>query len=142
MVFLGSCDQKASKAADTPVAEEKVEKNISHLQVDISGMTCEIGCARLIQSKLYKADGVQFARVSFEDSTGVLTYDANRISPEEIQKVIEAAGGGDLYTVRDMRQIQELPALDESGEASQEASQEASKEVSDDASNGKSAIAD
>ena len=82
------------------------------MKVDISGMTCEIGCARLIQSNLYKAEGIEFAKVSFEDSTGVLTYDANRISPEEIQKVIEGAGGGDLYTVKEMQAIEELPTLE------------------------------
>lgn len=91
---------------------EVLEKNISHMKVDISGMTCEIGCARLIQSNLYKAEGIEFAKVSFEDSTGVLTYDANRISPEEIQKVIEGAGGGDLYTVKEMQAIEELPTLE------------------------------
>ena len=74
-------------------------------------MTCEIGCARLIQSKLYKAEGVNYAKISFEDSSGVVRFDENRISENEIKKVIEKTGGGDLYTVVSMKQSKILDSV-------------------------------
>jgi Cu+-exporting ATPase len=68
-------------------------------------MTCEIGCAKLIQSKLYKTDGVTFAEVHFADSSGVVTYDANRLSERDLVQAVEKAGGGDLYTVSSIEPV-------------------------------------
>ena len=68
-------------------------------------MTCEIGCARLIQSKLYKADGISYAKVSFEDSSGVVRYDQNRIDREKIKGIIEKTAGGEIYTVTSIEEI-------------------------------------
>ena len=76
------------------------EADLKSVEVEISGMTCEIGCARLIQSKLYKNSAVSYAQVSFEDSLGVVTYDANRLSEEQLTEIIEKTGGGDLYSVK------------------------------------------
>ena len=112
LIFLGACEQKPKGEEHSDVPQKEMAKNISHLQVDISGMTCEIGCARLIQSKLYKAEGIEFAKVSFEDSLGIMTYDANRISVEDIRAVIEGAGGGDLYRVKEVHQLEALPSLE------------------------------
>jgi len=89
-------------------AEKVVAANLHHIKVDIKGMTCEIGCARLIQSKLYKADGISFAKVSFEDSTGIISYDQNRINAEEIKTVIENAAGGDIYSVVSIEEIDDI----------------------------------
>ena len=69
MLFFISCEskreskQKSKEAIETNV----VAQNLQQVKVDIKGMTCEIGCARLIQSKLYRADGVTYAKISFED---------------------------------------------------------------------------
>lgn len=92
-VIFVSCQGKDSK-------EEPVTADIRTVEIDISGMTCEIGCAKLIQSKLYKTEGVSFAEVSFSDSTGVVSFDANRLTENDLKKVVEAAGGGELYRVR------------------------------------------
>ena len=88
----------SSKSSEVKVTEA-VSQDLKQVKAEIKGMTCEIGCARLIQSKLYKTEGVTFASVSFSDSSGVITYDANRISAEDLRAVIEDAGGGDIYTV-------------------------------------------
>ena len=85
--------------------EKNISENLKNLEVQIDGMTCEIGCARLIQSKLYKAEGIKFAQVSFEDSLGIITYDANRISQTEIKDVIQNVAGGDLYRVVTVNEV-------------------------------------
>lgn len=100
------------------VNESKVEKQtevvkqlpakLVSVEVEIEGMTCEIGCARLIQSKLYKTEGVKFAKVSFEEKNGIITFDSNQITNEDITNVIEKIAGGDLYKVVEIEKVEEL----------------------------------
>lgn len=113
ILFFASCESSKNKGQQKLVNEEtkEVAERVQEVKVEISGMTCEIGCARLIQSKLYKADGVKYARISFEDSSGVIRYDENRISENEIKKVIERTAGGDLYSVMSMEQVQVLDSV-------------------------------
>ena len=104
--FFISCNVKNEKKADSQVeVNEELPKDLTNIEIEITGMTCEIGCARLIQSKLYKTDGVSFAEVSFEKGNGKITYDANRISNEELKKIIENIAGGDLYQVGRMDEV-------------------------------------
>ncbi len=86
--------------------EKPIVENLKNVEVQIRGMTCEIGCARLIQSKLYKTEGIKFAKVSFKDSLGNITYDANMISNTEIKNIIQNVAGGDLYKVVDMNEVE------------------------------------
>ena len=107
MLFFISCETKRESKEESKEALETnvVAQNLQQVKVDIKGMTCEIGCARLIQSKLYKADGVTFAKISFEDSSGIVKFDQNRISEEGIKKIIEKTAGGDLYSVAAIYEI-------------------------------------
>jgi len=106
-VFLISCNVGSEKKADHQVVEVKKDlpKKMSNIEVEITGMTCEIGCAKLIQSKLYKTEGVSFAEVSFKNANGKITYDANKISNGELKKIIENIAGGDLYKVGEMDEV-------------------------------------
>lgn len=78
---------------------QNVATNLQSFQVDIEGMTCEIGCAKLIQSKLYKIEGVSYAKIDFEHTNGIITYDSNKLNEQTIVNNIEAIAGGDLYSV-------------------------------------------
>ncbi len=108
ILFFASCDSKKSgEQGQVETTEQKlVAEDLHQVKVDIKGMTCEIGCARLIQSKLYKADGVSFAKVSFEDSSGVVSFDQNRISQDEIKQIIERTAGGEIYSVASIEEIE------------------------------------
>ena len=101
-----SRNEEKKELIESKETTELVAQDLHEIKVDIKGMTCEIGCAKLIQSKLYKADGVTFAEVSFQDSSGIVKFDQNRISEEEIKNVIEGAAGGGIYSVAS---IEELP---------------------------------
>ena len=108
ILFFASCDTKKSKEKREVESNEQklMAKDLQQIKVAINGMTCEIGCARLIQSKLYKAEGVSFAKVSFEDSSGVVRFDQNRINEEEIKQIIERKAGGEIYTVTSIDQVE------------------------------------
>ena len=107
VLFFISCESRKETKPNMKEASETnvVAQNLKQVKVDIKGMTCEIGCARLIQSKLYKAEGVTFAKISFEDSSGIVKFDQNRISEEGIKKIIEKTAGGDIYSVAGIHEI-------------------------------------
>jgi copper chaperone CopZ len=75
--------------------EKEVKKETVSLA--ISGMTCEIGCAKTIQSKLSKKEGVLGAKVVFTDSIANIEFDANKTSKEDLIAFVGAIAGGELY---------------------------------------------
>ena len=99
-----SCNVSNEKKVDSIEIEVNKEeaKNLTNLEVEITGMTCEIGCARTIQSKLSKTEGVKFAEINFEKKNGIVEYDANKVSEKDIVNVVEQIAGGDLYKVTDV----------------------------------------
>jgi len=90
-----------------------VVKSIQHLEVNIEGMTCEIGCAKLIESKVHKLEGITYSKVSFENKIGQFTFDANKISREELTKNINGIAGGDLYKVASSQIVNEFSSTTE-----------------------------
>ena len=107
VLFFISCESKGESKQESKQALEKnvVAQDLRQVKVDIKGMTCEIGCARLIQSKLYKTDGVTFAKISFEDSSGIVSFDQNRIGEDDIKAIIEKTAGGDIYSVTGIQKM-------------------------------------
>jgi len=79
------------------VKKEKLPVKKENVSLAISGMTCEIGCARTIQSKLSKKEGVLNAKVIFTDSIANIEYDANTVSKEDLASFVSGIAGGELY---------------------------------------------
>ena len=100
-IFVFSCSETTKKPTSKKEVKNTKEMaaNYKSLEVDIEGMTCEIGCARTIQSKLSKMDGVVYSKVNFEAKKGQFTYDANKLSENDIVQKINGIAGGDLYKV-------------------------------------------
>ena len=86
---LVGCKNEVKKDV-LPVKKENVS-------LAISGMTCEIGCAKTIQSKLSKKEGVLNAKVVFTDSVANIEYDANTTSKNDLVAFVDGIAGGDLY---------------------------------------------
>lgn len=84
MIF-GSC-QNTNKAPKIVTSE-----------FNITGMTCAIGCAKTIESKIAQVAGVKTAKVDFEAKKGTFTYDENTISSKEIQQNINNLVDGKTY---------------------------------------------
>ncbi|MDA9339695.1 cation transporter [Polaribacter sp.] len=79
--------------------KEIKKENVS---LAISGMTCEIGCAKTIQSKLTKKEGVLAAKVVFTDSIATIEFDANTLSKKDLITFVDGIAGGDLYTASEI----------------------------------------
>ena len=106
-VFLFSCntDKKQSVLEKFNVKKDEVAANYKSIEVDIEGMTCEIGCARTIESKLSKFNGVTYSNVSFEAKKGQFTFDSNKISQEDIISKITGIAGGEIYSISKTKEI-------------------------------------
>ena len=81
----------------TQIESELVVANPQKIVLNISGMTCEIGCAKFIQSKLSKKEGVLEAKVIFTDSIANVEFDANRISKQELIALVNGLADGEMY---------------------------------------------
>ncbi len=83
--------------------EQKKDIKKAEATLAISGMTCEIGCAKTIQSKLSKKEGVLNASVIFNDSIAKISYDANATSKKELIAFIDGIAGGELYKAKESK---------------------------------------
>ncbi len=90
------------------VTKPAIAASYKSIEVDIEGMTCEIGCARTIQSKLSKVDGVTYSKVNFEAKKGQFTYDENKLKKEDIITKINGIAGGDLYKVTKVTKLKKF----------------------------------
>ncbi len=111
-----SCDNKVkekdskiiSKNNSSEIVKEDSTTTYAKTEFQISGMTCEIGCARLIQSRLSKTNGVKTIKVVFEDSIGYIEYDKTKLSNKKIKQIVENIAGGDIYTVKKINEVSEF----------------------------------
>jgi len=112
--LLFSC--KSDNAKNSSTKNKTEQKNaivkLEKMEFHIKGMTCEIGCARLIQSKLSKKEGIKTAKVSFHDSIGMVEFDSNKLSQKDIIAVVEDIADGDLYKVKSKKIVTDFSIVD------------------------------
>ena len=105
-IFAVSCKQEATSEVKegTAVKTEVLAENLEIASMNIEGMTCEVGCAKLIEGKLTGAAGVTEAKVDFESKIATVTFDKTQQTIASLTKVVEKTGGGDLYKVVDINE--------------------------------------
>lgn len=69
----------------------------------IDGMTCAMGCAKTIETKLSHLEGVQKATVDFDKKQATVEFDATVQTPEKLTKAVESAADGETYKVSEMK---------------------------------------
>lgn len=80
-------------------ATSEITANLETASISIEGMTCQMGCANAIESKLGNLEGVKEAKVDFENKTATVSFDATKQTPESLTKTVEGVAGGDTYKV-------------------------------------------
>lgn len=88
-----------AEVADTMQTETAA--NTATTTFTIEGMTCPMGCAKTIENKLAGLDGVQEAKVDYDNKTATISYDAAKQSPEKIVETVEGIADG-AYKVSDV----------------------------------------
>ncbi len=96
-----SCDTNQNK--DT--SNNSTESKFKSVELGISGMTCEVGCAKTIESKISKMKGVRYSKVSFNDSIGYFTYNTNLTSLKTIITKIDGIADGKTYKVIESKEV-------------------------------------
>ena len=91
-----SCKQKGPevKTIEVTVPQEIVlnTEALVKSELQITGMTCAIGCAASIEKKLKATPGIQSATVSFESELAQIVFDPNWIQDQELSTVVQSVG--------------------------------------------------
>ncbi len=89
---------------DKPVAK-KLDPNATYAKAEfkIDGMTCAMGCAKTIEKKMAKMDGVKSAKVDFERELAMVEYDEAMVTPKSLEETVAKAG--ESYKVKDMHNV-------------------------------------
>ncbi|WP_293870694.1 heavy metal-associated domain-containing protein [Flavobacterium sp.] len=93
----------SSEATSISKKESSVVAKPETASFKIDGMTCAIGCAKTIETKLAKMGGVQKATVDFDKKKATVVFDAAVLTPEKITKAVESTGDGETYKVSEMK---------------------------------------
>lgn len=109
-LLLVSCKNENNSSTEEIEAIEQdttntIVANPKTASFEIEGMTCEVGCANLIEGKLNKLDGITEAKVDFKTKTATVIYDADKVNQEKITKTVEAIAGGELYKVTKVAKV-------------------------------------
>lgn len=69
----------------------------------IEGMTCAMGCAKTIEKKMAKMEGVKSAVVDFDRQLAMVEYDNAKVTPVSLEKTVTSVA--DTYKVKDMKTV-------------------------------------
>jgi len=86
-------------ATDTTMVKETAA-NLEKASFKIEGMSCAIGCAKVIESKLAGLDGVENATVNFDTKEATVSFDPAKQNKEKLVKTVEGIADG-AYKVSD-----------------------------------------
>ena len=115
-VVVMACKNEAQPEVKTVETEVNSEVNTSEAkQLDpnatyakaefgIEGMTCAMGCAKTIEKKIAKMDGVKSAKVDFEKEIAMVEYDEAKVTTNSLEEAVAKAG--DTYKVKGMKTVE------------------------------------
>ena len=113
VITLFACKNETSpevKTVDVAVQDKEVsaalDPNATYAKVEfgIEGMTCAMGCAKSIEKKMAKMEGVKSATVDFDKALAMVEYDEAKVSPKSLEEAVAKAG--DMYKVKDMKTVE------------------------------------
>ncbi|MBL85601.1 MAG: heavy metal transporter [Winogradskyella sp.] len=115
LLALTSCKDKAEpevKTVDVEVDAKEVAKtldpnaNYAKVEFGIEGMTCAVGCAKTIEKKMAKMEGVKSVKVDFDKRMAMVEYDEAKVSPEALEETVTKVG--EVYKVKDMKVVDDF----------------------------------
>lgn len=104
--------QPEVKTVEVEVSEKEVAKtldpNATYAKVEfgIDGMTCAMGCAKTIEKKMAKMEGVKSAKVDFDKRLAMVEYDEAKVTPQSLEETVTKVG--DVYKVKDMKKVEDF----------------------------------
>lgn len=111
--FMVSCNQTAKEQtektteATEQVSSAEVSGTMQKATFQVEGMSCAVGCAKVIEGKLAKMEGVKTATVDFDSKTATVEFDDAKQNPDAIKKMVEGLADG-AYTVQNLTVAKEM----------------------------------
>lgn len=112
-VLFASCKNEVTPEVKTVEVETKdVKKNLdpnatyAKVEFSIDGMTCAMGCAKTIEKKMAKMEGVKMAKVDFDKRLAMVEYDEAKVTPSSLEEAVAAVG--EVYKVKDMKTVEQF----------------------------------
>ena len=110
-VFISACKNETAPEIKTVEIETTTQEasildpNATYAKAEftIEGMTCAMGCAKSIEKKMAKMEGVKSASVDFDRKLAMVEYDEAKVNATSLEDVVKKAG--DMYSVTDMKTV-------------------------------------
>jgi len=90
-----------TKAYEKQIANFQDNEHYAAAQFTIKGMTCAMGCAKTIEKKLAKMDGMFNAKVDFENELATVEFDAEKIDKDALVSMVSSVSKS--YSVEDIQ---------------------------------------
>ena len=110
LIILSSCmKDKNAEIKTINLSSEKINQKLdpnavySKAEFNIKGMTCEMGCAKTIEKKLAKMDGMKSAVVDFKNEMASVEFDVAKLNHSSITKAVNQVS--DIYSVENMQTL-------------------------------------
>ena len=119
LIILSSCmNDKKAEIKTVNLSSEKINQKLdpnavySKAEFNIKGMTCEMGCAKTIEKKLAKMDGMKSANVDFKNELASVEFDVAKLNTSSITKAVSQVS--DIYSVENMQTIKATSSSNQS----------------------------
>jgi copper chaperone CopZ len=92
---------EAPKTEAKQTTKEIAAANVDSTRFHIEGMTCAVGCAKTIETKLNETPGVQKAVVDFDKKEASVYFDKTQQNKMSLSKIVASCADGATYKVID-----------------------------------------
>jgi len=112
-LFLVACKNQNNPETEENQSTDQTKEisavNLQEASFLIDGMQCEYGCAKGIEKKLAKLEGIKSAKVDFDSKEATVEYDATLQTPQTITQTVEAMS--DSYKVSKIKSSSDQSSL-------------------------------
>lgn len=109
-LFVVACKNESQPEIKTVETEEiaavnTLDPNAKYIKAEfgIEGMTCAMGCAKTIEKKIAKMEGVKSATVDFDKRLAMVEFDDAKVTTTSLEEAVKKAG--DVYSVKNMKTV-------------------------------------
>ncbi|WP_299115935.1 cation transporter [uncultured Winogradskyella sp.] len=100
------------KTVEVEVSKKDVKPTLdpnatyAKVEFNIKGMTCAVGCAKTIEKKMAKMEGVKMAKVDFDKELAMVEFDEAKVTPKSLEEAV--AKVSDIYEVKEIKTVDEF----------------------------------
>ncbi|QHI37187.1 Copper-exporting P-type ATPase A [Kordia antarctica] len=93
-----------TETVNKETSKDDVAANYNKAEFKIDGMTCAIGCAKRIESKLASMEGVKSAKVDFDQKLAMVEYNEEKVDFDALTSTVATVPGD--YIISDMKNVE------------------------------------